>query len=56
MTHVIDQEGLLRANFHGLNFDPTNLVVYVNALINQAQGLQHAHEVSLWGTIKGWFH
>ena len=34
VTHVIDQEGRWRANFHGLKFEPTSLVVYVNALVN----------------------
>src|SRR6266404_4226321 len=28
VTHVIDQGGRLRARFHGLKFDPANLVVY----------------------------
>lgn len=55
VTHVIDQEGRLRANFHGLKFDPTNLVVYVNALVNEAQGVHDAHEPSLWATMKKWF-
>jgi hypothetical protein len=34
VTHVIDRDGVLRANFHGLKFDPTNLVSLVNALVN----------------------
>jgi protein SCO1 len=34
VTHVIDREGRLRGNFHGLDFDPTNLVTFVNALVN----------------------
>ena len=37
VTHVIDQDGRLRARFHGLEFDPVDLVVYVNALTNRAQ-------------------
>ena len=36
VTHVIDREGRWRANLHGLAFDPTNLVVFVNALANDA--------------------
>lgn len=32
VTHVVDQNGVLRARFHGLNFDPANLVAYVDAL------------------------
>jgi protein SCO1/2 len=34
VTHVIDREGRLRARFHGLKFDPTNLILEVNALVN----------------------
>lgn len=36
VTHVIDKEGRWRANFHGLKFHPTNLVLFVNALVNDA--------------------
>jgi protein SCO1/2 len=55
VTHVIDREGQWRANFHGLKFEPTNLVVYVNALVNDA-GRPHAHEPqSFWEAIRGWF-
>lgn len=36
VTHVIDREGKWRANFHGLGFEPTNLVLYVNALVDDA--------------------
>lgn len=32
VTHVIDQQGTLRARFHGLKFDPANLVAYVSGL------------------------
>lgn len=34
VMHVIDQTGQLRARFHGLKFEPVNLVSYVNALVN----------------------
>jgi len=34
VTHVIDQTGQMRARFHGLSFEPVNLVSYVNALVN----------------------
>jgi len=34
VTHVIDQNGRLRARFHGLRFEPVHLVSYVNALVN----------------------
>ena len=36
VTHVIEQEGVWRANFHGLEFKPTSLAVFLNALINKA--------------------
>jgi protein SCO1/2 len=34
VTHVIDQNGVLRARYHGLRFNLTNLIVHVNTLIN----------------------
>lgn len=34
VTYVIDQKGMLRGNFLGLKFEPTNLVVFINALAN----------------------
>jgi hypothetical protein len=42
VTHVIDREGRWQANFHGLKFEPTNLVLYINALVNDP-GRPHAH-------------
>lgn len=35
VTHVIDQRGQWRANFHGLNVQLPNLVMFVNALTNE---------------------
>ncbi len=46
VTHVIDRDGRWRANFHGLKFDPTNLVLFVNALVNDAH-----EEQGLWDRI-----
>lgn len=34
VTHLIDKSGNLRARYHGLKFDPTNLIVHINALAN----------------------
>ncbi|MDX0524791.1 redoxin domain-containing protein [Sinorhizobium medicae] len=34
VTHLIDQNGRWVANFHGLGFEPMNLVVFINALTN----------------------
>lgn len=41
VTHVIDREGRWRANFHGLEFEPTNLVLFINALINDIDKPHH---------------
>lgn len=54
VTHVIDREGRWQANFHGLKFDPTSLVVFVNALTNV--NTPHGHgEQSLWDKVRGLF-
>jgi protein SCO1/2 len=55
VTHVVDKQGRWRGNFHGLRYRPTNLVVFINALVNDA-AVPHAHpEQSLWDRIEGWF-
>ena len=53
VTHVIDREGRWQANFHGLEFEPTNLVVYINALTHE-HGREHA-EPSWWEQIRSLF-
>jgi protein SCO1/2 len=57
VTIVIDRTGRRRANFHGLGFDPTNLVVYVNALVNDVHKphSEAAPAPSLWQRILSWF-
>jgi protein SCO1 len=55
VTHVIDQDGRLRARFHGLGFKPLNLVMYVNALVNKAQAPHQHEQPSLWSRLKDWF-
>jgi len=53
VTHVIDQDGRMRARFHGLKFAPISLVTLVNALTN---GLQKPHdEPSFWDRVKDLF-
>jgi protein SCO1/2 len=47
ITHIIDQDGRWRANFHGLEFQPVNLVTFVNALTNKAQK-PHPHAQKRW--------
>src|SRR6516225_4477329 len=55
VTHVIDKEGRWRANFHGLKFEPTNLVLFANALVNDVER-PHVHpKPGLWDRVKGWF-
>lgn len=34
VTHLIDKSGNLRARYHGLRFDHTNMIVHINALTN----------------------
>jgi protein SCO1 len=55
VTHVIDRDGQWRANFHGLKFEPTNLVVYVNALVNDVHPANAKRPQSFWEAIRGWF-
>jgi protein SCO1/2 len=55
VTHVIDKEGQWRANFHGLDFAPINLVTFVNALTNNVERPHHEQETGWWETIKGMF-
>jgi len=47
VTHVIDRAGRWRGNFHGLRFSPTNLVLFVNALTNDAHA-PHGHDDRGW--------
>src|SRR5260370_1099267 len=44
VTHVIDKEGRWRANFHGLQFEPSNIVIFVNALTDGVEK-SHGHPV-----------
>jgi protein SCO1 len=54
VTNVIDQDGILRARFHGLKFENVNMVIFINALINKVQ-LPHAdRKPGLWETLWGW--
>lgn len=54
VTHVIDKEGRWRGNFHGLKFEPSNLIIFVNALTNDFD--KHpAAEPGWWERLKSWF-
>lgn len=55
VTHVIDREGRWRANFHGLKFDPTNFVLFVNALVNDTHEPGAHGERSFWDKVRELF-
>jgi protein SCO1/2 len=55
VTHVIDQSGRMLARFHGLEFDSTNLILFVNALTNHLQDHHHDADQGLWPWLKGFF-
>ncbi|WP_246506348.1 SCO family protein [Mesorhizobium silamurunense] len=52
VTHVIDREGRWRANFHGLNFQPINLVTFVNALTNNVERPHHEQDEGWLAKLK----
>jgi protein SCO1/2 len=54
VTHLIDLDGRWQANFHGLEFEPTNLVIYINALTN-AHGSEGHPEPDWWDKILSLF-
>jgi protein SCO1/2 len=47
VTHIIDGQGVWKANFHGLQFDPVNMVTFVNALTNDTSR-PHPHPTKSW--------
>lgn len=55
VTHVIDKEGHWRANFHGLDFAPINLVTFVNALTNNIERPHHEQEAGWLAKLKNLF-
>ena len=55
VTHVVDKQGRWRGNFHGLRFAPTNLVLLVNALVNDHHEGSAAGGNSLWDKIRNLF-
>ncbi|HZS57282.1 MAG TPA: hypothetical protein VFA65_22975, partial [Bryobacteraceae bacterium] len=55
VTHIIDKEGRWRANFHGLKFDPTNMVAFMNALVNDIEKPHEEPRPDLWQRLKNWF-
>ena len=55
VTHVIDLNGRWAANFHGLRFNPVNLVLYVNGLTNNPNVVDKEESQSLWKKLMGLF-
>lgn len=55
VTHVIDREGRWRANFHGLRFDPVNLVLYLNGLTHEEGGPVAPVASSWWERLRSMF-
>lgn len=52
VTQIIDRGGRLAAKFHGLRFEPVNMILYINGLTN-AQAPKR--DRSLWERVKDWF-
>jgi protein SCO1/2 len=55
VTHVIDRSGRWAANFHGLRFEPVNMVLYINGLINNADGPKKRTPPGPWERFKKLF-
>lgn len=55
VTHIIDKTGRWRGNFHGLEFDPLNMVLFVNALVNDYDTPHGAAPRGLWDRLTGMF-
>jgi protein SCO1/2 len=55
VTHVIDKEGRWRGNFHGLEFAPVNLILFINGLTNDVERPHHHAEKGLWDKFRELF-
>jgi protein SCO1/2 len=53
-THVIDRGGRFAGKFHGLRFEPLNLVLYINGLTN-APAPHRPKDTGWWDSLKGLF-
>lgn len=53
VTHVIDQDGRLKARLHGLKFEPLSLVTFVNALVNRDLPDDGHGNPGFWDWLKG---
>ncbi|MGE0253528.1 MAG: SCO family protein [Alphaproteobacteria bacterium] len=54
VTHIIDKYGRWRANFHGLRFEPTNMVLFLNALVNDSH-TDAGTRGSIWNRFRDLF-
>lgn len=54
VTSIIDQDGILRARFHGLDFRNVNMVIFINALVNKVQVPHAERKPGLWESLWGW--
>ena len=52
VSHVIDRGGRWAANFHGLEFDSLNMVLYINGLMNNSYAAEEASEPSWWDRFR----
>jgi protein SCO1/2 len=52
VTFVIDRDGRLAAKFHGLRFESTNMVLYLNGLTNAASAPTEPAEPTWWDWLK----
>lgn len=55
VTHIIDRGGRFAAKFHGLRFEPVNLVLYVNGLTNMPHSPVEQGDADWWETLKDVF-
>lgn len=55
VTHIIDQNGKWVANFHGLGFEPTNLVLFINGLTNANVPHKEPEPPSFWSRVRSMF-
>ncbi len=46
VTYLIDPNGLLRARYHGLKFNPVNLIIYAGALLHGEHGAASSEAVA----------
>lgn len=55
VTHIVDRHRRFAAKFHGLRFDPVNLVLYVNGLTNEIDPSDASSGSGWWARIVEWF-